>query len=182
VQITDLSKFENSWYSPGAGPVKRFFWYLTNACWFNSSFPVNSWKIFLLRLFGASIGTGVIVKPHVNIKYPWKLKVGDHTWIGEYVWIDNLADVSIGNNVCISQGAMLLCGNHDYKKTTFDLVVGEIVLEDGVWIGAKSLVCPKITCRTHSVLAAGSVLTGSMDAYTIYQGNPAVQVRERVIL
>jgi putative colanic acid biosynthesis acetyltransferase WcaF len=71
---------------------------------------------------------GVNIKPGVHVKYPWNLKIGEFTWIGEDVWIDNLVKVDIGSNVCLSQGAMLLTGNHNYKKTTFDLMVGEIVL------------------------------------------------------
>ena len=105
--------------------------------------------------------------------------VGDNSWIGEDVWIDNLGEVSIGANCCLSQGAMLLCGNHDYKRSTFDLMVGDIALEDGVWIGAKSVVCPGVICKSHSVLAVGSVASNQLEAYTIYRGNPAVKVKER---
>jgi len=121
------------------------------------------------------------LKPSINIKYPWKLSIGDFSWIGEKVWIDNLGEVDIGKNVCISQGAMLLTGNHDYKKQGFDLMVGKIILEDGVWIGAESLVCPGVVCATHAVLAAKSVATQDLSAYQIYQGNPAHIVKERVI-
>jgi putative colanic acid biosynthesis acetyltransferase WcaF len=178
---TNLSGFNNAWYKPGANVLKRTLWYFTNAIWLNSAFPFSGFKIFLLRLFGAKIGTGVIIKPHVNIKYPWKLIIGDNVWIGEYVWIDNLDKVTIKNNVCISQGAFLLCGNHNYKKTFFDLIVAEIILEDGVWIGAKSIVCPGITCFSHSVLSVGSIATSNLESYLIYQGNPAVKIRERII-
>lgn len=97
------------------------------------------------------------------------------------MWIDNLGIVAIGNHCCLSQGAMLLCGNHDYSKSTFDLMVGDITLEDGVWIGAKSIVCPGIICHSHSVLSVGSVATKNLEAHTIYQGNPAVRVKDRVI-
>ena len=138
-------------------------------------------KIWMLRKFGAKIGKGVFIKPSVNIKYPWTLEIGDYSWIGENVWIDNLAQVKIGSNVCISQGAMLLCGNHNYKKPTFDLMVGEITLEDGSWVGAQSVVCPGVTLHTHAVLGVGSVAHHDLDAYGIYQGNPARKVRERVI-
>lgn len=181
MQKTDLSVYNNSWYHPGGNPLKRLFWYFTNAIWFNSSFPFNGFKIFLLRLFGSKIGTGVIIKPYVKIKYPWKLEIGDHVWIGENVWIDNLAKVTIGNNVCISQGAFLLCGNHNFKKSSFDLITSEIILEEGVWIGAMSVVCPGVKCLSHSVLAVGSVANSDLMKYTIYQGNPAGKVRERVI-
>ncbi|MDZ7624210.1 MAG: hypothetical protein U5J96_07185 [Ignavibacteriaceae bacterium] len=98
-------------------------------CYLKSSLPwPNSFKIFALRFFGAKVGKGVIIKPCVNIKYPWFLEIGDNVWIGEEVWIDNLGKVKIGNNVCLSQGALLLCGNHNYKKETFDLIVGDITL------------------------------------------------------
>jgi len=156
-------------------------WYFTNAVFFKSSlFPVSGLKVWLLRLFGAKIGKGVNIKPCVNIKYPWLLNIGDYSWIGEKVWIDNLAKVSIGAHCCISQGAMLLCGNHNYKTETFDLMTGEIKLEDGVWIGANATVCPGITCFSHAILAVGSVATKPLDAYVIYQGNPAVKVKDRI--
>ncbi len=178
---TDLSAYNNSWYSPGAGFLKRGLWYLVSSAFFMSRFPFNGIKVTWLRIFGAKIGKGLIVKPSVNIKYPWKLEIGNHVWIGENAWIDNLAKVSIGSNVCISQGALLLTGNHDYKKSTFDLEIKEIRLEEGVWIGAKALVCPGVTCASHAVLSASSVATADLEAYGIYQGNPAQKVRERTI-
>lgn len=178
---TNLSKFNNSWYKPGGNAIKRLLWYFTNIVWFNSGFPISGFKVFLLRLYGAKIASGVVIKPRVNIKYPWKLTVGNNVWIGEHVWIDNLGLVTIGDNVCLSQGSFLLCGNHDYKKQTFDLIVGDIILEDGVWIGAKATVCPGVTCFSHAVLSVGSVATSNLEAYKIYQGNPASIVRERII-
>ena len=143
--------------------------------------PFSGLKVSLLIMFGAEIGDNVVIKPNVNIKYPWKLKIGENTWIGEKVWIDNLGEVTIGKNACLSQGAMLLCGNHNYKKEAFDLIVGNITLEDGVWIGAHSIVCPGVKCKSHALLAVNSVATSTLESYTIYQGNPAVKVRERVI-
>jgi len=166
----------------GASRFKRVLWYLTNILLFKNRLNIfYSVKIFLLKAFGAEVGKGVVIKPSVNIKYPWKLKIGEHSWIGEGVWIDNLSQVVIGNNVCISQGALLLCGNHNYKKETFDLILGDIVLENGVWIGAKAIVCPGVTCASHSVLTAGSVATTNTLPFAIYQGNPAHKVGERII-
>jgi len=179
---TDLSAYNNDWYNPGASTLKRTLWYFVNAFLFiNPLNPVSSLKVKLLRMFGARVGKGVTLKPRINIKYPWLLDIGDHVWIGEGVWIDNLAPVSIGSHVCISQGALLLTGNHNYKKKTFDLMVGKITLGDGAWIGAKSVVCPGVTCGSHSVLAVGSVAVKDLKPYFIYQGNPAVPVRERTI-
>lgn len=178
---TDLSTFSNDDYKPG-GAIKRLCWYIVNAVFFlNPLFPFSGFKVGLLRMFGAKIGKGVLIKPRVNIKYPWFLEVGDHCWIGENVWIDNLASVKVGSNCCLSQGAMLLCGNHNYKLSTFDLITGAIVLEEGVWIGAHAVVCPGVTCESHSVLSVNSVATKNMGAYSIYQGNPAEKIKEREI-
>jgi putative colanic acid biosynthesis acetyltransferase WcaF len=178
---TDLSSFSNQWYSPGASAVTRGLWYLVNACFFKSSFPFYAPKRFLLRLFGAKIGRGVVIKPYVSIKYPWKLEVGHHVWIGEQVWIDNLGTVRLMDNSCISQGAMLLTGNHNYKRTSFDLIVGEITLEEGAWAGAQTVVCPGVRLRSHALLTVGSVATEDLEPYWIYQGNPAKKVRERKV-
>lgn len=178
---TDLSKYDNSWYQPGRA-IKRLLWIWANAVFYNNGLALfNGFKINLLRLFGANIGVGVVIKPSVSIKYPWFLNVGNYVWIGENVWIDNLTNVTIGDNVCLSQGVMLLTGNHNYTKPTFDLIIGEINLEDGVWLGAQSVVCSGVTCKSHSVLAVGSIATKNLEAYSIYQGNPAVKVRERKI-
>lgn len=178
---TDLSKFNNDWYNPGS-KSKRAVWFFFNALIMqNRFFPFSGLKINLLLLFGAEIGEGVVLKPNINIKYPWKLTIGNNVWIGEEVWIDNLGEVMIGDNACISQGAMLLCGNHHYKKIAFDLIVGDITIEEGAWIGAKSVVCPGVKCKSHSILAVNSVATHNLDAYTIYQGNPAKAIRKREI-
>lgn len=181
MEKTDLSKYDNTWYYPG-NKVVCILWYFVNVVFFVSHIiPLSGLKVWLLKLFGAKVGRSVVIKPGVNIKYPWKLVIGDFSWIGEDVWIDNLEKVIIGSNVCISQGAMLLCGNHNYKKSTFDLIVGEIVLEEGAWVGAKSVVCPGVTLKSHAILAAGSVAAKTLDAYAIYQGNPAIKIRERKI-
>ncbi|WP_445666631.1 WcaF family extracellular polysaccharide biosynthesis acetyltransferase [Fodinibius sp. AD559] len=179
---TDLSQFNNDWYSPGRGVIVRSLWYVINVLFLKNSFSVLSiLKVKLLRLFGATIGKNVVIKPNVNIKYPWNLNIGDNSWIGEEVWIDNLADVHIGKNVCISQGAMLLTGNHNYTKQSFDLITEPIIIEEGVWIGAQSVVCPGVECKSHSILSVGSVATGNLESYTIYQGVPAKEKRNRII-
>ncbi len=178
----NLSTFNNHWYHPGGGLIKRIVWYLINGLFLRNPLNLSSGvKKFFLRLFGAKIGKNVLIKQSINIKHPWLLSIGNNVWIGENVWIDNLTDVSIGANVCISQGAMLLTGNHDYKKETFDLIVGKIILEEGAWIGAKSVVCPGVTVGTHAILAVNSVATKDLTAWQIYQGNPAKIVRERII-
>ncbi len=176
---TNLQTFKNKEYKPGS-TLKIGLWYVVNAvCFANYFMPISAIKVSLLRAFGAKIGKGVVIKPNVTIKYPWLLEIGDHVWIGEQVWIDNLAKVTIGDHVCISQGALLLCGNHNYKKPSFDLIVGKITLEDGAWIGAKAVVCPDVIVHSHAILSVGSVATKNLEPYGIYQGNPASKIRDR---
>lgn len=179
---TDLSLYDNSWFHIGAGNFKNMLWYFCNILFIKCSLQsLSVIKVRLLRLFGAKIGKEVVIKPGVNIKYPWNLSIGDYSWIGENVWIDNLVQVTIGSNVCISQGAMLLCGNHNYKRQTFDLIVKPIVIEDGAWVGAQSIVCPGVTMHSHSVLAVGSIASKDLMPFSIYRGNPAVKVAERIM-
>lgn len=174
--MTDLSKYDNSWYNPGGNSLKRFLWYFVNVFVMKNHYnPISSLRVRFLRLFGAKIGRGVVIKPGVNVKYPWNLTIGDYSWIGEDVWIDNLSQVDIGSNCCLSQGAMLLCGNHNYKTPTFDLIVRPITIKDGAWVGAKSIVCPGVTLESNSILTVGSIATRNISPDIICQGNPATE-------
>lgn len=177
-----MASFSTGNFDKGAGKMKMMLWYVVNALLVRASWnPLMGVKVALLRMFGAKIGKGLVIKNDVVIKSPWFLVIGDHCWLGENCWIDNLDRVTIGSNVCISQGALLLTGNHDYKKTDMPYRNAPIVLEDGVWVGANSTVCPGVTMHENSMLAVGSVATKDTEANGIYQGNPAVKLRERVL-
>ncbi|MFN5022350.1 MAG: WcaF family extracellular polysaccharide biosynthesis acetyltransferase [bacterium] len=166
----------------GASQPKQLLWFICSPLLIqNPLIPFSGFRKWVLELFGARIGIEARIRPGVHIKYPWKLTMGDHVWLGENCWIDNITDVVIGSNVCISQGAMLCTGNHDYTSPGFTLVAKSIILEDGVWIGAKALVGPGLTAFSHSVLTAGSIATKNLEAYGIYQGNPATFVKTRTI-
>src|SRR5581483_1392118 len=103
MEKVNLEIYDNSWYLIKASPLKRALWYFINVLLFSNSLnPSIRLKRFLLKVFGARIGKRVIIKPGVSIKYPWLLEIGNNAWIGEKVWIDNLAKVTIGDNVCIS--------------------------------------------------------------------------------
>ena len=174
-------KFDKKDFDAGASGLKIFCWYFTSMLFFRSGLiPVSSILVFILRLFGAKIGKNVRIKPYIYIHYPWKLTIGDYSWLAE-CRIENLAEVSIGKNVCVSQNAMLLTGNHNYKKVDFDLITKPIILEDGAWIGANATVCPGVIAASHAVLTVGAVATKNLDAYAVYQGNPAVKIKDRVI-
>ncbi|MBI1369345.1 MAG: colanic acid biosynthesis acetyltransferase WcaF [Planctomycetes bacterium] len=177
-----LARYDNSNYDPGAGAVKRSIWFLVNALFIHTKLhPSSGLRVALLRLFGAKIGQGVVIKPGVNVKYPWRLVIGDHVWIGEDAWLDSIVTITVGSNCCISQGAYLCTGNHDWTDPAFGLRLASITLEDGVWVGAKALVGPGVIMRSHSIAAAGSVISKDTQAYGIYRGNPAEKVGERKI-
>ncbi len=134
----DLSTFDNFWYRPGRGLFIRILWHFINALFVYNHWNLSSGlKVKMLRLFGAKIGTGVVLKPGINVKYPWNLEIGDCSWIGENAWLDSLAPIKIGNNACISQGTYFCTGNHDWTDPAFGLIVKPIVVEDGAWVGAK---------------------------------------------
>lgn len=177
-----LSTFSTGEFDKGANILKFTLWYFVNALFVRASWnPFMRIKITLLKLFGAKIGKGLIIKNNVIIKSPWNLVIGENCWIGESVWIDNLDKVTIGSNVCISQGAMLLTGNHDYTISSMPYRNAPIVIEDGAWIGAQATVCPGVTVYRNAILTVGSITTKNMEENGIYQGNPAQKIRERKI-
>lgn len=179
----NLSTFDGSDFDKGAGLLKITLWYFVNALFVRAPWnPFMKPKIWFLRLFGARIGSGLVLKNNVTIKSPWNLKVGDNCWIGENVWIDNLDKVSIGSNVCISQGALLLTGNHDYKQSSMPYRNAPIKIEDGAWIGANTTVCAGVTVHENAILTVGSMTSKDLEANGIYQGVPAKKIRERSIL
>lgn len=179
---TQLKKaFDKKGFDSGASTIKLFCWYFVSAIFIRSGIiPISSLIVFILRVFGAKIGKDVRIKPYIYVHYPWKLSVGDHSWLAE-CRIENLDVVTIGKNVCVSQQAMLLTGNHNYSVQQFDLMTKPITLEDGVWIGAKAVVCPGVTAKSHAVLTVGAIATRDLEPYAIYQGNPAIKVKDRVI-
>lgn len=179
----DLSAFDNSAdFDRGASFVKATLWHFTNALIFrNALFPFRSPKPAILRLFGAKVGRGVVIHPGVNIRFPWKLTVGDHCWLGQSAWLENTGPLVIEDHVTVSQGAFVLTGNHDYSSAVFNTFVALTVLERGSWVGAQAKVAPGVRVGSHAVLAMGSVATRDLPPYTICQGIPAVPVRERLI-
>ena len=153
--MIDLEKFEKK---KTKKKIKNYLWYLFNNLIFNSFLPFSTLKVFLLRLFGAEIGRNVLIKPYVKIKYPWNLKIHDNSWIGEEVWIDNLAEVVIKKNCCISQGVYLCTGSHDFKSEKFDLITKGITIEESSWLGAKSIICPGVTIKKNSFIKVGEII------------------------
>ena len=177
-----LQTYDNSWYSPGRSAIWRAAWFFVGSPLVRSHLvPSSALRVAILRLFGARIGERVVIRHHVNIKYPWHLSVGDDTWIGERVWIDSLTSVRIGSNACLSQGAFLCTGNHNWSDPGFGLMIAPVQLNDGAWAGAMSILTPGAVLGTGAVAAAGSVISGTVPDFEIYAGNPAVFLKKRVL-
>ena len=177
-----LKDYDNSWYRPGRSLLWRAAWLFVGQPIFGCSLlPFSRLRVALLQLFGAKIGTGVVIHSGVQVKYPWHLIVGDHCWIGEHAWLDNLTTVHLGANVCVSQGAYLCTGNHDWKDPAFGLILGPVTLMNGSWAGAKSILLPNTCLEQNAIAAAGAVISGTVPQGAIYSGNPASLLRMRQI-
>lgn len=174
-----LNRYNSKKFDRGSSRLREVLWLVTSALLIGSWLPGSSWRIWLLRCFGAKVGSGAVIKPRVRVKFPWRLSIGAHCWIGEGTWIDNLAQVSIGQHACISQGAYLCTGSHDWGQREFDLIVQPITIGDHVWIGAKSRIAPGCRCGDGVVVTLGSVASGTLTPWTIYQGHPAHPIRKR---
>ena len=177
--LSRLDLFDAKRFDRGRPAWVEVLWLVTQGILVDSWIPGTRHRAWLLRLFGARLGRGIVIKPHVRVKFPWRLSAGDHCWIGEGVWIDNLDEVVIGDHVCISQNAYLCTGSHDWSKEAFDLVTRPIEIRDHAWIGAKSVVAPGVCVGEGAVLGLGSVATSSLTDWKIHRGNPAIAVRPR---
>lgn len=178
--MINLSQPDNTNLHRGRPLLVEALWHWIGSPFVRSgALPFPALKCAILRLFGARIGTGVYLKPGIRVKFPWYLRIGDYCWIGENVWIDNLAEVTIGDHVCVSQGAYLCTGNHDWSTPNMKLFRQPVVLNDGSWVGAMAIVCPGVTLGQGSIATAGAVVTRGIGAWEIHSGNPAMFVKSR---
>ncbi|MCP4344724.1 MAG: colanic acid biosynthesis acetyltransferase WcaF [Desulfobacterales bacterium] len=168
-----LDLYDNTNFDRGRPAWIEALWIILQAFFVRSWIPGTAHRKILLKIFGAKIGKGVNIKPGVQIKFPWRLEIGNHSWIGESVWIDNIAPVTVGNHCCISQGVYLCTGSHDLTSERFDFIAEPIEILDGAWLGAKTVVGPGVTVGKRAVLTLGSVAEKDLKAGCIYQGKPA---------
>lgn len=176
----DLALTTNAGYRPGRPFPIRALWLLVESLVFvNPIVTSYGLKRYVLRMFGAQIGTAVIIKPGVKVKYPWRLVVGDNAWIGERAWIDNMEDVRIGANAVLSQGAYICTGNHDWSDPGMALAPMPTVIEDGAWVAAFARVGPGVRIAEESVVVLGAVVLSDTEPRGVYAGNPAVLTGRR---
>jgi putative colanic acid biosynthesis acetyltransferase WcaF len=178
-QIVRLDRFDARQFDRGRSRIIEALWLTCDGLFVSSGLPGSLLRILILRVFGARIASGVVIKPRVRVKFPWRLSIGAHSWIGEGVWIDNLAPVSIGAQCCISQGAYLCTGSHNWSKVTFDLVTKPILIEDGAWICAKATIGPGVRVGEGAVLALGSVATRDLDPWTCHSSQHTEVMKRR---
>ncbi|MCE9616613.1 MAG: putative colanic acid biosynthesis acetyltransferase [Lentisphaerae bacterium] len=177
----NLSEFDNSRFDRGAGSAKEFLWLLARAVAFTGNpWPLSGLRRGLLRLFGATVGEGVVIKPQVKVTFPWKLSVGAHTWLGEEAWLLNLDRITIGHDACISQRVFLCTGSHDWSDPQFALITKPITIGNGVWLCADVFVGPGVSIGDHAVVLPGSVVTKDLPPGMVCSGNPCVPVKPRV--
>lgn len=179
LQQLDQYRLPADWH-PGAPWLVCLSWFclgspLVATRWL----PGSGWRCALLRLFGSQVGLGCRLKPGLRVKFPWRLALGDHCWLGEGVWIDNLAPVSLADRVCLSQAAYLCTGNHDFRSPGFDLVVQPIRIGSQAWVAARAVLAPGTTVGAGAVVGLGAVASGAIAPGVIVRGNPAVVVGQR---
>jgi putative colanic acid biosynthesis acetyltransferase WcaF len=154
-------------------------WIISSGLAFSSWLPGSGWRCALLRLFGARVGRSVVIKHYVRVKFPWKLAVGDYSWLGESVWIDNLDQVTIGSHCCISQGAYFCTGSHRWDRETFDVVTKPIVIEDHCWVATMVSLMPGTRLRRGAVLTPGMQASDDFQADTVHMSKLDIQQRPR---
>jgi len=178
-KVIDLTLAGKGNYVSARGKLTQLAWFLIEACIIdNALIPISTVRAVLLRAFGAKIGKNCRLLHAMRVKSPWNLEIGDKTWIGQDVWIYNQDMVTIGSNVCISQGTFLTCGSHD-SADNMDLHVAPIVIEDGAWITSKCIIQRGVTIGRSALVTPLSVVHKSLEAECVYGGNPCKFIRKR---
>jgi len=164
----------------GRSKVYVQLWWLVQSTLFGlSPQPLYGWRSFLLRLFGAKIGRGAIIRPSVRTPYPWRLTIGDHCHIGDDVQLYTYGEIEIGDCSVVSQRSYLCTGTHDHTSPTFDLYAKRIVIESEVWLATDVFVAPGVTIGHGSVVGSRSSVYRDVPPGSIALGTPARVVGER---
>lgn len=182
MSVIRLQDYRNR-HSQGS-KIKRALWNVVWFCFFRPTPRGNlfrRWRAFLLRCFGAKIGKGCYILPDCRIWQPWKLELGDYSWLGQHVDCYAVDTVRIGAQCVISQDAFLCTASHDISSPIFELTTKSIVIEDQVWVGARAIILPGVTLHEGCVVAAGAVVTKDVPAWAVVGGNPARLIGKREV-
>jgi len=159
--------------------VVQLWWFVQSLFFKNSPQFLYGFRRFLLRLFGAKIGKKVIIRPTVRITYPWKIIIGDYSWIGDDVVLYSLGEIEIGKNVVISQKSYLCAASHNYLRSDFPIFAKKITIKDECWLATDVYVAPGITIHKGTVVGSRSSVYKDLPENKICIGNPAKVIRER---
>ena len=143
---------------------------------FRSTFLPSVIRSVILRTFGASVGSGVLIRRGVRVHFPWNLEIGDGCWIGEEVWFINHEKITIGSNVCISQRSIICSGGHDYRSASLEYAHNPVVIKDGAWVCLDAKVLPGVTIGECSVVSAGEIVRKSLPDYSMLVGGQVRQI------
>lgn len=159
--------------------IVQFWWFIQTVFFRTSPQFLYGFRRFLLRLFGAKVGRNVIIRPTVKITYPWKVSIGDYSWIGDDVVLYSLGEIEIGKNVVISQKSYLCTGSHDYLKADFPIFAKKILIEDECWLATDVFVAPGVVIAKGTVVGSRSSVYSNLPANKVCIGNPAKVIKER---
>jgi len=166
----------------GRSPFVVQLWWLVQATLFAGSPQfLYAWRCFLLRLFGAKIGKRVLIRPTVRITYPWKVSIGDFSWVGDDVVLYSLGPIYIGSHTVISQKSYICTGSHDLTRLAFDIYYQPVEIGNQVWIAADVFIAPGVKIGDGSVVGARSTVLQNIPAAKICYGNPAEPVKDRSV-
>jgi len=180
-KVQDLARFRLPPDFRGrSAVVVQLWWIVRDTLFLCSPQFMYGWRNALLRLFGAEIGKGVMLRPTVRITYPWKLKIGDHAWVGDFAELYNLVQIEIGADAVVSQNSYICTGSHDHTVPTFDIYAKPVVIEPEAWVAADVFVGPGVTIGRGAVIGARSTLLADAPEMMIMAGSPAKVVRPRV--
>lgn len=164
----------------GRSAVYVQLWWIAQALLIHPSPQVlYGWRRWLLRLFGARIGRNVIIRPSVRITYPWKVEIGDDSWIGDNVELYSLGPIRIGSNAVVSQGSYLCAGTHDHRDPLFPIVAAPITVEDEAWVAAQVFIAPGINIGRGAVVGARSLVLADVPPGMLAAGHPAKVISPR---
>jgi len=176
-----LNKFELPKNFRGRSTIIVQLWWMTDFFLFRLSPQIMyGWRRFLLRLFGAKIGKNVILRSNVIITYPWKVSIGDYSWIGDNVELYSLGEIEIGSNVVISQRSYLCSASHDYTNEKFSIWDKKIIIHNECWLATDVYVAPGVIIGKGTVVGARSSVFQDLPAGKVCIGTPAKVIKDRM--
>lgn len=160
--------------------LRGFCWSIVRATLFRFSPPsMNGWRRFLVRMFGGKIAGDVEIACTAFIEHPWNLNVHRGAVVCDYVIINCMGTVEIGEGTRISQYAHLCAGTHEYERPDMRIEPRPITLGDDVWIAADAFVGPGVTVHEGAMLAARSSAFHDLPKGMMCVGEPAKPVKQR---